>query len=160
MKVFPDSNVLVEGLFAPWSNARAILILARARAFQLVLSPYVEIEVERALLKKLADDPVEGSRLIDDYALALRLLIPERAERATQDEIDAHRSLIRHANDVPVLVSAIKTRPDWLITSTSSISRKMLRRAQVCGLLHRTSSFVSVIGIPSDRSSRNQELRT
>jgi len=72
MRVFPDSNVLVEGLFAPWSNARAILILARARAFRLVLSPYVEVEVERALFKKLASDPVEGSRLIDDYALALQ----------------------------------------------------------------------------------------
>lgn len=117
MRVFPDSNVLVEGIFAPWSNARAILILARARAFQLVLSPYVELEVERALLKKLAEDPIEGSRLIDDYALALRLLSPERAERATQDEIEAHRSLIRHVNDLPVLVSAIKSRPDWLVTS-------------------------------------------
>jgi predicted nucleic acid-binding protein len=50
IRVFVDSNVLIEGLFAPWSSARAILILARASAFRLVLSPYVEVEVERALL--------------------------------------------------------------------------------------------------------------
>jgi predicted nucleic acid-binding protein len=30
LRVFVDSNVLIEGLFAPWSASRAILILARA----------------------------------------------------------------------------------------------------------------------------------
>lgn len=116
-RVFPDSNVLIEGLLAPWSVSRALLILARAGAFRLVLSPYVETEVERALLKRLGHDPVEGARLIDDYALALRLLNPERTETATREEIEAHRALIRHVNDVPVLVTAIKTKPDWLVTA-------------------------------------------
>jgi predicted nucleic acid-binding protein len=119
VRVFPDSNVIIEGLFAHWSNARAILILARARAFRLVLSPYVQDEVERALLRRLAHDEVEGTRLIDDYDLALRLLSPEPVERVTRDEIIAHRSLIRHTNDVPVLVTAIKARPDWLVTSNT-----------------------------------------
>lgn len=82
VRVFPDSNVLVEGLFAPWSASRAILILARAGIFRLVLSPYVEKEVERALLKVLAKDETEGSRLINDYDLALKLLAPERTEKS------------------------------------------------------------------------------
>jgi predicted nucleic acid-binding protein len=117
IRVFVDSNVLIEGLFAPWSSARAILILARASAFRLVLSPYVEVEVERALLARLATNDEEGSRLIDDYALALRLLAPERTQRITQQEFDSHRSFIHHQNDVPVLVTAIKSNPDWLVTS-------------------------------------------
>ena len=96
---------------------RAILILARSLAFRLVLSPYVEIEVERALLARLATNDEEGSRLIDDYALALNLLAPERTEKITQQEFDSHRGFIRHINDVPVLVTAIKSKPDWLITS-------------------------------------------
>jgi hypothetical protein len=82
LRVFPDSNVLIEGLFAPWSASRAILILARARAFRLVLSPYVEAEVERALFNRLAGDPSEGARLIDDYALALTLLAPPPTPQA------------------------------------------------------------------------------
>jgi predicted nucleic acid-binding protein len=82
-RVFPDSNVLIEGLFAHWSASRAILILARTRAFRLVLSPYVEAEVERALLNRLARDAEEGSRLIDDYARALTLLAPERTSGIT-----------------------------------------------------------------------------
>ena len=119
IRVFVDSNVLIEGLFAPWSAPRAILILARAGVFRLVLSPYVELEVERALLNRLARDDEEGGRLIDDYALALRLLSPERTAHITREEYDAHRALIRHGNDVPVLVTAIKARPDWLITSNT-----------------------------------------
>jgi predicted nucleic acid-binding protein len=120
LRVFPDSNVLIEGLFAPWSASRAILILARARAFRLVLSPYVEAEVERALLNRLARDPAEGSRLIDDYALALTLLAPERVDRITREELEAHRTSIRHVHDVPVLVTAMKSRPDWFVTSNTA----------------------------------------
>lgn len=119
VSVFIDSNVLIEGLFAPWSASRAILILARAKVFRLVLSPYVEVEVERALLMRLARDSEAGTRLINDYALALELLAPERTRRITREEFDSHRTLIRHSNDVPVLVTAIIARPDWLVTSNT-----------------------------------------
>jgi predicted nucleic acid-binding protein len=119
-RVFPDSNIVIEGLFAPWSASRALLILARTRAFRLVLSPYVEAEVERALLVRLARDPAEGERLIEEYTLALTLLAPERTERITPEELATHRSVIRHRHDVPVLVTAIKARPDWLVTSNTA----------------------------------------
>ncbi|HWP43604.1 MAG TPA: PIN domain-containing protein [Blastocatellia bacterium] len=119
IRVFVDSNVLIEGLFAPWSASRAILILARAGVFRLLLSPYVEAEVERALLNRLSREPEEGSRLIEDYDLALRLLAPERTPRITREEFNAHRALIRHQNDVPVLVTAIRSQPDWLVTSNT-----------------------------------------
>src|SRR5215510_14628070 len=94
-RVFPDSNVLVEGLFSPWSVSRAILIMARAKLFGLVLSTYVEKEVERALLSRLNVDYERGSRLIDDYALALQLIAPERLDTITKEEFKAHRHLIR-----------------------------------------------------------------
>jgi hypothetical protein len=55
--------------------------------------------------------------LIDDYALAMQLINPERLEGITREEFDAHRHLIRHGNDVPVLVTAIKAKPDWLVTA-------------------------------------------
>ena len=70
-------------------------------------------------LSRLARDPEEGSRLIDDYALALQLLDPERIPRITREEFNSHRALIRHGNDVPVLVTAIKAQPDWLVTSNT-----------------------------------------
>ena len=59
-----------------------------------------------------------GSRLIDDYALALKLIAPERLDRITKEEFKAYRHLIRFmGNDVPVLVTAIKAKPDWLVTA-------------------------------------------
>jgi predicted nucleic acid-binding protein len=116
-RVFPDSNVLVEGLFSPWSASRAILIMARVKLFRLVLSPYVEKEIERALLSRLNIDYEAGSRLIDDYAMALELIDPERLDEISMEEFKAHRHLIRHGNDVPALVTAIKAKPDWLVTA-------------------------------------------
>jgi hypothetical protein len=73
------------------SDAALVLIpvgdaLVVARLFQLVLWPYVETEVERALLNRLARDTAEGTRLIDDYALALSLLAPECMERISPKE--------------------------------------------------------------------------
>jgi predicted nucleic acid-binding protein len=119
-RVFPDSNVLIEGLFAPWSASRAILILARARVFRMVLSPYVQEEVERALLNRLASSEAEGSCVIDDYALALTLLAPELTARITREEFDQCRPLIHHIHDVPVLATAVQARPDWLVTSNTA----------------------------------------
>lgn len=89
VRVFADSNVLIEGLFAPWSASRTILVLSRAGVLRLVLSRYVEEEVERALLKRFAKDEHEGSRLIDDYALALDLLQPERLSRITKGSLSS-----------------------------------------------------------------------
>ncbi len=116
--------------------------------FRLILSYYVEQEVERALLKRLAADESDGARLIDDYARALKLLSPERTAHITQDEFNSHRSLIRHINDVPVLVTAIKAKPDWLVTAnTEHFNEEVSIRTglrivtphdflRVCGITH------------------------
>ena len=146
VRVFVDSNVLIEGLFAPWSASRAILVMSRAGVLRLVLSPYVEEEVERALLERFGKDEQEGSRLIDDYALALRLLQPERLPRITREEFVAHRASIRHGNDVPVLVTAIKARPDWLVTAnTEHFTPEVVRRTGLAIVTPR--AFLKLFGI-------------
>lgn len=115
--VFPDSNVFIEGLVSGYSVSRAILILARLKLFRIQLSPYVESEVEGFLLRRYAHNEGEGSRLIEDYHLVLKLLDSERLPKITSEEIRAHQGMIRHDHDVPVLASAVKAAPDWLITS-------------------------------------------
>ncbi len=146
VRIFVDSNVLIEGLFAPWSASRAILVLARAGVIRLILSPYVEEEVERALLKRFGEDQREGSRIIDDYALALELLRPERLARITKEEFVAHRALIRHGNDVPVLVTAMNARPDWLVTAnTEHFTPEVARRTDLRIVTPRT--FLRLFGI-------------
>lgn len=118
-RVFPDTNVFVEGLVSDWSAPRAILILARLKVFRLLLSPYVKAEIEEVLLRRLTADYAEGGKLIESYQKMLELLDPELLPGLTTDEIRHHRAMIRHGSDVPVLVTAIKSKPDWLITSNT-----------------------------------------
>lgn len=118
-RVFPDSNVFIEGLVSHWGAGRAILVLARLKSFRLLLSPYVELEVEEYLFRRLRQDYAAGSQLVDSYHLALQLINPERLPEITAAELHAHRALIRHSHDVPVLVTALKAKPDWLITSNT-----------------------------------------
>ncbi len=106
-----DSGVLLEGLLAPWSASRAVLILSRRRVFKIILAEYVQGEVEDNLLELLASDSRLANETIDAYSTLLQLLEPELIPLSSKQEIDRHRLLIRHQADVPVLVSALKAAP-------------------------------------------------
>ena len=131
-RVFLDSGVLLEGLLAPWSASRALLILSRRRVFKIVLAEYVQGEVEDNLLELLAPNPRLGHETINAYGTLLRLLQPEIISLPTKQEIDRHRHLIRHQTDVPVLVSALKAAPDWfLTTNTRHFTEQVALRTQL-----------------------------
>jgi hypothetical protein len=58
----------------------------------------------------------QTNRLMGDYARLIALMKPEVVPYPRQVEIKAARHLIRHEADVPVLLSAIASRPDWFLT--------------------------------------------
>lgn len=127
-----DSGVLLEGLLAPWSASRAVLVLSRRRVFKTVLAKYVQGEVEENLLELFASNARLGSEVIDAYGMLVRLLDPEYISLPSKQEIERHRHLIRHQADVPVLVSALKAAPDWVLTSnTRHFTRQVALRAQL-----------------------------
>lgn len=131
-RVFLDSGVLLEGLLAPWSASRALLILSRRRVFKIILAEYVRGEVEDNLLELLAPNPRLANETINAYSTLLRLLKPEIISLPTKQEIDRHRYLIRHQTDVPVLVSAMKAVPDWfLTTNTRHFTKQVALRTQL-----------------------------
>jgi predicted nucleic acid-binding protein len=131
-RVFLDSGVVLEGLLAPWSASRALLILSRRKVFKIVLAEYVRGEVEDNLLELFALDPRLADETIDAYSTLLRLLKPEIVSLPTKQEIDRHRHLIRHQADVPVLVSALKAAPDWfLTTNTRHFTKQVALRTQL-----------------------------
>jgi predicted nucleic acid-binding protein len=131
-RVFLDSGVLLEGLLAPWSASRAVLILSRRRVFKIILAQYVQGEVEDNLLELLAANPKLARETIDAYDTLLRLLDPEFIALPTKQEVDRHRHLIRHQADVPVLVSALKATPNWfLTTNTRHFSKQVALRTQL-----------------------------
>ena len=112
-----DSNIITGGLVSRWGQARAILSLCAARTCRLVLAEYVRIEVERNLLRhvdKMIE--VQAEQLLKDYQGLLRLTRPKIIPLPLPEDVLKNRHLIRHAADVPVVLSAVNCQPNWIIT--------------------------------------------
>jgi len=115
--LFLDSNVITGGSVAAWGPDKAVLSLCAARVCRLVLAEAVRDEVEENLLIHAETlGTGAGEELIQDYSRLLRLARPEIVPYPSAALVDSSLHLIRHASDVPVLLSAMTSRPDWLLT--------------------------------------------
>ena len=118
--LFLDSNVLMAGLVSAWGVDKAVLSLCAARICRLILADVVRLEVERNLAlheKKLKlDGP---GRLLDVYRRLIQLCEPEAVPFPSLEDVHSNRSLIRHEPDLPVLLSAMAAKPDWLLTNNT-----------------------------------------
>jgi hypothetical protein len=118
--LFLDSNVILGGIVAQWGLDKAALSLCAARIARLVLADVVRDEVEENLnLHASSMRIVKSGRLIDDFHRLIDLADPELILYPEADLVRANRSLIRHEADVPVLVSAMAAKPDWLLSNNS-----------------------------------------
>lgn len=117
VRLFLDSNVLTAGIVSTWGLDKAVLSLCAARICRLVLAEAVREEVEENLLVRLGGMEFgDANRVLDHYAHLIALMKPEVVPYPDQAEVKAARHLIRHAADVPVLLSAMASHPDWLLT--------------------------------------------
>jgi hypothetical protein len=120
IRLLPDSNVITGGIVSFWGLDKAVLSLCSARICKLVLADAVKEEVERNIrlfVERLGKN--ESTRFLEDYDRMLALANPERVPRHSQERIVASRHFIRHESDVPVLLSAIDSQPDWLLTNNT-----------------------------------------
>jgi hypothetical protein len=121
LRLFLDSNVLTGGIVAPWGLDKAVLSLCAARICRLVLAEIVRQEVEDNLLQHAAAlSAQEAEQVLADYTTLLTLARPERIPLPDVQDVMQARPLIRHAADVPVLLSAMQSRPDWLLTHNTA----------------------------------------
>ena len=127
---FLDSNVLTAGIVSTWGLDKAVLSLCAARVCRLVLAEAVREEVEENLLFRLGGlESVEANRVLGDYTRLIALLKPEIVPYPSQQEVKEARHLIRHGSDVPVLLSAIASCPDWFLThNTKHFTPAVARR--------------------------------
>ena len=112
-----DSNVITDGLVSRFGQSKAVLALCAAKTCRLVLPEINRIEVERNLSKlaeRLGEN--ETKRMLSDLKGFLRLARPINVPLAEEERVAANRGLIRHLADVPVVLAAIDSQPDWLIT--------------------------------------------
>jgi predicted nucleic acid-binding protein len=117
IRLFLDSNVIAGGIISPWGLDKATLSVCAARICTLVLAAAVREEVEGNIRLRATRLPSrEGQRLMEDYHQFLVLTDPELVPYPSEDLVHSSRHLIRHAADVPVLLSAMASKPDWVLT--------------------------------------------
>jgi hypothetical protein len=99
----------------------------------LVLAEVVRDEVEENLLLHAERLPaLDADQLIEDYRRLIRLTSPEVVSYPDPRLVRASRHLIRHAADVPVLLSAIASKPDWVLThNTRHFTRAVAQRTSL-----------------------------
>ena len=146
IRLFLDSNVLTGGIVSPWGLDKATLSLCAARVCKLVLAEVVRDEVEENLLLHAERLPsLDADQLIEDYRRLMKLSNPEVVPYPDGGLVRASRHLIRHAADVPVLLSAVASKPDWLLTHntkhfTKTVAHKTSLRIATPAEFFRTLS--------------------
>jgi hypothetical protein len=130
IRLFLDSNVLTAGIVSSWGLDKAVLSICAARVCRLVLAEIVREEVEENLLLHAERrSQLDADELIEDYHRLIKLTDPEVIARPERTLVHSSRHLIRHAADVPVLLSANSGRPDWLLThNTKHFTPAVARR--------------------------------
>jgi predicted nucleic acid-binding protein len=133
IRLFLDSNVLTGGIVSPWGLDKATLSLCAAKVCKLVLAEVVRDEVEENLLlhaKRLSS--LDADQLIEDYRRLIKLTNPELIPYPDKRLVLSSRNLIRHEADVPVLLSAMASKPDWLLThNTKHFTKAVAQRTSL-----------------------------
>jgi predicted nucleic acid-binding protein len=130
LRLFLDSNVLLGGIVAEWGLDKAVLSLCAAKIARLVLAEAVRDEIEENLLLHARRPTAPaGNKLIENYHRLVELTNPELVPYPDAAAVLAGRTLIRHEPDVPVLLSAVRARPDWLLShNTKHFTEAVARR--------------------------------
>jgi predicted nucleic acid-binding protein len=133
IRLFLDSNVLTGGIVSPWGLDKATLSLCAAKVCKLVLAEAVRDEVEENLLLHAERLPsLDIEQLIADYHRLIKLTNPELVPYPDVDVVQSSRYLIRHEPDVPVLLSSMASRPDWLLThNTKHLTKAVAQRTSL-----------------------------
>lgn len=107
-RVFVDATALFAGTAFPrWP--REVLRHSAAGDFQLVLCPLVIKQAKRNLQRRFPE-------YVDRFEFYLQSVEYELVPDPTQEEIDTNKNLIRDLSDVPVALSVISAKVDYLVS--------------------------------------------
>ena len=133
IRLFLDSNVLTGGILSPWGLDKATLSLCAAKICKLVLAEAVRDEVQKSLFLHAQRLPsLDADRLFEGYRRLVELTKPELVPYPESTLISSNQYLIRHAADVPVLLSAVASKPDWLLShNTKHFTKAVAQRTSL-----------------------------
>jgi len=106
---FLDSSALFAGVVSAAGAARALLLLGEAGLVTITISEQVAAETERAVARKVP-------RALAYYREALRSSGLRIVRNPSPEAIEAHRDIVAHSADVPIVVAAMKARVDYLVS--------------------------------------------
>jgi len=94
------------------------------------LAEVVRDEVEENLLIHAQRLPsLQADKLIEHCHRLVKLTNPEMVPYPAEALVRSSRHLIRHAADVPILLSAMASKPDWLLThNTKRFTQAVAKR--------------------------------
>ena len=107
--LFLDSSALFAGVISPDGAARALLLLAEIELVTVIISEQVVTETERAVARKVP-------RALNYYREALRSTGLRIVRDPLPEEVEAHRDVVAHQADVPIVVAAMGASVDYLVT--------------------------------------------
>ena len=107
--LFFDSSALFAGIVSASGASRALLLLAEAGQVALTVSEQVVAETERAVARKIP-------RALPDFREAIRATGLCIVRDPSPDEIEAYADIIAHHADVPIVVAAMQSKTDYLVT--------------------------------------------
>lgn len=107
--LFLDSSALFAGIVSASGAARVLLLLAESGQITITISEQVVAETERAIARKVPGALNDVRRAI----LASQAVIIRDPDI---EEVQAHLDLISHPPDVPIILSAMHSGADYLVT--------------------------------------------
>lgn len=113
LRVVLDTNVLVSGLAYPGSVPGRIVTAWRQGGLEVVLSRYILDELVRVLprLPRVRMTPTEVRDLADSFMFLADVVEPE----------GPHDENLRDASDLPVLLTPLAAKADYLITGDKDL---------------------------------------
>ena len=109
IKVFLDSSALLAGVISSSGAARVLLVMSETGQIEVFISEHVITESERSLARKVP-------HALPEFRQSIRNAQPKILQNPTQQELRDHLYLIRDPEDVPILLSAMKAKVDYLAT--------------------------------------------
>jgi predicted nucleic acid-binding protein len=109
LNLFLDSSALFAGIVSADGASRALLLLAEDHLIDITVSEQVIAETEGALARKVP-------RALLTFREALRSTGLRIVRKPSIRDVDAHRDIIDHEADVPIVVAAMQARVDYLVT--------------------------------------------
>ena len=107
--IFLDSSALIAGAISESGAAHVLLNLGESQDIVLTVSELVITESERAMAKKAPSNLNDLRSLIKSSNLRI-------VDNPAKEEVEANLYLINDPNDVPILLTAMKAKVDYLAT--------------------------------------------